>query len=124
MRIKELLESRNTDKNDEFVRHEGDKKVINYDLVEDLAFFMNDDDETYRRHFYAPAAHCIDKFKSKKSANPSLFTHAVKESYKNYLKKFKIRELPEELESAVLEEVCKKVYEDLKKDFSDGKYKD
>jgi hypothetical protein len=124
MRIKELLESRNTDKNDEFVRHEGNKKVINFDLVEDLAFFMHDDDETYRRHMFTPASHCLDKFKAKKSPSPSIFANAVKESYKNYLKKFKIRELPEELEDTVLEEVCKKVYEDLKKDFSEGKYKD
>jgi hypothetical protein len=124
MRIKELLESRNSDKNDEFVRHEGNKKVINYDLVEDLAFFMHDDDDTYRRHLYPPAAHCLDRFKSKKAANPSIFTNAVKESYKNYLKKFKIRELPEELEEQLLDEVCKKVYEDLKKDFTEGKYKD
>jgi hypothetical protein len=124
MLIRELLESKNIHKPDEFVRNEGNKKVINYDLVEDLAFFMNEDDDTYRRHTFAPASQCLDRFKAKKSANPSIFANAVKESYKSYVKKYNIRELPDELEDKVLDEVCRKIYEDLKKDFADGTYKD
>lgn len=124
MLIRELFENRNLDKHEQFVTKEGDKKSINYDLVEDLAFFMNEDDETYRRHLFSPLSHCLDRLKANKPVKPSIFADAVKEGYKSYVKKFNIRELPDELEDKIIAEACKKMYEDLKQHYDDGKYKD
>lgn len=124
MRIKDLLEGKDFDKDMDFVQSEGDKKVLNYDLIEDLTFFMNDDDDTYRRHVYPSIVKCLDKIKNKQDTSPSLFTNAVRESYKNYIKKFPIRELPDELEEKLLKDACKKMHEDLKSHHGDGKYKD
>ena len=121
MRITELLEGKNIDDFSEFVEQDKDKGGINYDLAEDLVHFMNEDDEIYRRHIYPIIAKVL---KTKESLSPSIFAPAVKESYKAYLKKFPIRELPDELDGKNLKETCTKMQEELAKHMSDGKYKD
>ena len=123
MRIRELLEGKKF--NDlEFVNQGEDGTGINYDLVEDLAFFMHNDDDIYRRHVYPSVAKCIDGMKSKKQINPAIFKLAVEESYRNYIKKFPIKQLPASLDEEQCLEVCKKLHDDFCKDYDDGKYKD
>jgi hypothetical protein len=123
MRIRELLEGKKF--NDlEFIKQGEDGAGINYDLVEDLTFFMQNDDETYRRNVFPSIMKCIDHIKSKKQINPSIFEKAVEDSYKNYIRKFPIRQLPDSLEEEIFSEVCKKLHNDFSKDFDEGKYKD
>jgi hypothetical protein len=123
MRIRELLEGKKF--NDlEFIKQDEEGTGINYDLIEDLAFFMHNDDDIYRRHVYPSVVQCIDGMKSKKQINPNIFKAAVEESYRNYLKKFPIRQLPTSLDEELCLEVCKKLHDDFRKDYDDGKYKD
>jgi hypothetical protein len=49
MRITELLEGKVFDDMN-FVKQSGDKKEINFDLIEDLIHFMHNDDKLYRRN--------------------------------------------------------------------------
>ena len=121
MRITELLEGKNIDDFSEFVEQDKDKGGINYDLAEDLVHFMNEDDDVYRRHVYPIIAKCL---KTKASVDPSVFAPAVKESYKAYIQKFPIRELPDELDAKGIKETCNKMHEEFAKHVSDGKYKD
>jgi hypothetical protein len=123
MRITELLEGKKFNDLD-FVKKGEDGEDIDFDLTEDLVYYMNHDDDVYRRHVYPTVATCLDKIKSKRETNPSLFTNAVKESYKTYIRKFPIRHLPEEIDDKVCKEVCKKIHEDLHQHHSDGKYED
>lgn len=124
MRIRDLFENKELDKDLQFIKKNGDKTEIDYDLVEDLAFFMNNDDDTYRRHLYPSLTNCLERIKQNKPTAPSLFTNAVREGYKNYLRKFPMRELPDELEDKIQLEACKKMYEELCKHNEEGKYKD
>lgn len=123
MRIRELLEGKVFNDLD-FVKQSGDKRELDYDLVEDLVYFMNHDDEVYRRHLFPAIAQCIDGHKAKSKLTPSIFKPVVEKSYKLYVDKFPIRELPEELEGKMCEEVCNKMHEEVLQDISDGKYKD
>lgn len=123
MRITELLESKQLEEM-EWVRKEGDKSVIDFDLPSDLIFFMNNDDDTYRRHVYPKIHKCIESHNAKRKTTPSLFADAVKESYKNYIRKFPIRELPNELDEKLIKETCDKMHEEVCQHISDGKYKD
>jgi hypothetical protein len=123
MRIRELLETKNFDEM-QYVKKGEEEAGINYDLTEDLVFFMNNDDSVYRRFVYPSIATCIDRMESKKDTTPSLFTNAVKESYKTYIKKYPIRHLPDEIEEKFCEEVCKKMHEDLRQHYDDGKFKE
>lgn len=120
MRIKELLEGKKFNDMDWVSRTE-DGSELNYDLIEDLIFFMNNDDDTYRRHVYPSVARCVENFKTKKTS-PSLFADAVKESYKIYVQKYPIRELPIDLDTDICNEACKKMYEEVCKNISDGRY--
>jgi hypothetical protein len=123
MRITELLEGKQFNDLD-FVKKGEDGEGIDFDLTEDLVYYMNHDDDIYRRHVYPSVAKCLDRIKSNRETSPSLFTNAVKESYKNYIKKFPIRHLPEEIEDEICKEVCEKIHEDLHQHHGDGKYED
>lgn len=123
MRIRELLETK--DFNDlDFVKKTGDKDEIDYDLVEDLVFFMNNDDDTYRRHVYPAVSKCIRIIDANKEPSPSIFKSAVLDSYKNYIKEYPIRELPDDLDRETCEEVCSKMHEEVCKNHSESNSKD
>jgi hypothetical protein len=124
MRIRDLFENKDIDKDLQFIKKDGDKREIDYDLVEDLAFFMNHDDDTYRRHVYPAIEDCLDGIRNKKKVSSSIFANAVKESYKNYIKKYPLRELPDDLEEELYTKACKKMREDVYTHHEEGKYKD
>jgi hypothetical protein len=123
MRIRELLEGKDFD-DSEFVTPSDKGRELNFDLAEDLMHFMHNDDDIYRRLLYPKIAVCLDHTEAKKSINPKIFKSAVEESYKLYIRKFPIRELPDEIDSELCEQVCDKMRDEFDEHISDGKYKD
>lgn len=123
MRIKELLENFNF-KEEDFVKQNGDKRELDYDLVDDLIHYMHNDDHVYRRKVYPVLIKCIDRINGHKSTDPEMFAEAVKECYKSYAKKFPIRELPDELDEDTCEKTCKKMHDEIREHVKTGKYKD
>ena len=122
MRINELLDSVEIDL-DRGEQNSKDKG-LDFDLVEDLVFFLNNDDDTYRRNTY-PAIHkCLTRIKSRQKTHPSLFKIAALKGYKDYVNKYDLNELPDALDEEVCAEVCKKMHEDTCKHAEEGKYKD
>jgi hypothetical protein len=124
MRIEELFEGTTQFKDLDFVKHVGDKRELDYDLAEDLIHFMHNDDDLYRRHLYPSIMNCADRINLKQTTRPSLFADAIKECYKQYVKKFPIRELPDDIEEKICNDACDKLHEEICKDIKDGKYKD
>ena len=123
MRIQELLENKDFD-DMKFVKKTGDKREIDYDLSEDLIHFMHNDDDVYRRLLFPKIAHVMDRLDLKQPTHLKIFKPAVEHSYKIYVKKFPIRELPDELDDKMLEQICNKLHTDTLKDIKDGAYKD
>jgi hypothetical protein len=123
MRIRELLEGKKFNDLD-FVKKDGDKTDIDYDLTEDLVFYMNNDDDVYRRVVYPSVVTCTNRLESNRKTNPSIFTNAVKESYKQYLKKFPMRQLPLDIDEEVCKEACEKMHEEICQHHSDSNLKD
>ena len=123
MRINELLEGTNF-KDIDFVKTSGDKREIDFDLPDDLMHFMNNDDDVYRRHVHPAIMKCVHGIKIKKPTKPIIFKPAVTDSYKIYLRKFPIRELPIDIDEKMCEETCKKIHEEIIKNIKNGKYKD
>ena len=123
MRITELLEGKDIKELD-FVEKDKDGSKINYDLVEDLVFFMNQDDDVYRRHIYPIIAECVKQSKLKQKIDPMIFKSAVLEGYSQYIDEYPLKELPEKIEDKTCKAVCKKMIEEFKEHYSDGKYKD
>jgi len=123
MRIIELLEGKDIKELD-FVEKDNDGSKINYDLVEDLVFFINHDDDVYRRYVYPTIAKCMKQSKLKQKINPEIFKSAILEGYSQYIDEYPLKELPEKIEDKICKAACKKMAEDFKENYSDGKYKD
>jgi hypothetical protein len=123
MRITELLEGKVFDDMD-FVKQSGDKKEINFDLIEDLIHFMHNDDNVYRRNVYPVIAQCLDRLKADKKTTPDMFEEAIKNSYKLYAKKFPIKELPDELDNNTCKKACGQIHEEFCQHVEEGLYKD
>jgi len=105
MRINELLEHIE-DKN-----HNGIDDKLEFDLADDLMFYINSDDNIYRRHVYPS----IMKHQQKAGQDSqSLFSDAVCKAYESYSNKFPIRQLPKELPAEIREQVCNMLMQNLK----------
>jgi hypothetical protein len=123
MRIQELLEGKFFNDLD-FVKHTEGGREIDFDLHEDLVYFMNNDDQAYRRHVHPAVVRCLEAIKNKKNFKANIFAPAVNECYKMYVHKFPIRELPDELSEEMCEQICDKIYEEVCQHAEEGKYKD
>ena len=126
MRIRELFENVNStfDENKYISKNQKGDYEPNFDLVEDLVHFMNEDDEMYRRHLYPAVSKVLLSLSGNKKVDRSVFEKAVEECYRSYTKKFPIRYIPDELDQGLREETCSKLFDNVKKDFEEGKYKD
>lgn len=126
MRIRELLENKNWDEADKVVDNTESNQDdgLEFDLVEDLVFYMNNDDDAYRRHMYPSILKCIHNIENKIPTKPSMFKVAVSECFKSYSKQFPVRGIPDELDEEQLSEICEKLHDDVCKHASEGKYKD
>jgi len=122
MLIKELLENANF-KELAYVKQHGDKRELDYDLIEDLLHFMHNDDRIYRRHVFPVLVKCLDLVNAKKPVQATMFAEAIKECYKQYKEKFPIRELHDELEEKMCKEACSKMHDDIQEHIQAGKYK-
>jgi hypothetical protein len=123
MRIQELLEGKFFNDLD-YVKHGENGRELDYDLIEDLSYFMHNDDHAYRRHTHPVVVKGIDSLKHHKKVGASIFEPAVKECYKMYIRQYPIRELPDELDEETCKKVCDKLHEELKQHTEEGKYKD
>lgn len=126
MRVIELLENKDFSDIDKLADTAGTDQDdgLDFDLVEDLVYFMNNDDDAYRRHVYPHIVKCVSHIKRKVPTKSSIFRLAALECYKDYSKKFPIRGLPESLEEKQIKQVCDKMHEEVCKHASEGKYKD
>jgi secreted PhoX family phosphatase len=116
MRINELVENIDLD------LHFNNKKQedTGFDIAEDLLFYMQNNDDVYRRHVYPQVIKHKAAMKTGK-ANRSLFSNATLEAYKAYSAEFPIKKLPSKLPKDVQEKVCLELYKKCTEEFSTGK---
>jgi|688.fasta_scaffold113841_3 hypothetical protein len=121
MRITDLLENAHF-KSEEFIKKTNDGNEIDYDLIDDLVFYLNNDDNVYRHHLLPTIHKFIDLQKADKEIKYTIFKSAVAKGYKEYIKQYPIRELPNTIDSKSWRAVCKKLFNDISKDMEDGHY--
>ena len=102
MKITELLES---------FPHKVDTKQdqLPYDLAEDLMFFMRNDENFYRKHYYPHIAKIKEQVKKGRKLSSNVFMPMVQHAFECYTDKFPVRGLPESLEDDLCEEICSKL---------------
>ena len=105
MKIIELLED---------IQLPSEKKddQLSFDLEDDLEFFMRNDDDFYRRHYYPHLVKCKNYMESGKHLGPKAFKKLVNHAYECYTKKFPIRQLPDNLEEDTCNNICSKLLRD------------
>lgn len=118
MRISELCESVELD----LEKTPEDENGLGYDLKDDLIFFMQNDDDVYRRHTFPSILKLQDTLSAGKGANKSVFANAVHECYNLYQEKFNNHKLPYELETELVEEICQQIYDEEEQKIKDGYY--
>jgi len=116
MRINELVENIDVD------LHFNNKNEDNlgFDIADDLLFYMQNNDDVYRRHVYPQLVKNKHSFKSG-SVDRKLFSSAVHEAYKAYTKEFPVRKLPETLPTDVHEKVCLELYKKCTEEYRSKK---
>lgn len=98
------------------------KKELGYDLVDDLAFFMNNDPTFYRKKYY-PTMLKFDKFcKKGLKVAPRGFEPLVREAYTAYCQKFPVEGLEKELSTELREKLCAHIHEQETKNCQEGMY--
>lgn len=63
---------------------------LDFDPLDDLAFFIRNDPEYYRREYYPLVAKLNDYTQAGKKCKDTAFSPCVKKAVKIYIKKFKI----------------------------------
>ena len=123
MRITELLEGKRLlDFEDFITKTDNNEETLDYDLTKDLIYFMNHDDQVYRNFVYPSVSSAVDKIKQGVRLNPLIFKTAVVKSYQEYIKRYKIRILPDSLSNEQLLNICKEFYETLVEHIKDKRY--
>jgi hypothetical protein len=123
MRIRDLLENNNGHFNsDHFIKQTDDGNEIDFDLADDLVFYLNNDDDIYRRFLHPAILKCIDRIKAEEEVKYTIFKSAVSNGYKRYVQQYPIRELPDTIDPKIWKEVCKKIFDEVSTNMKDGTY--
>lgn len=95
------------------------KPKLEFDLHDDLMFFMNNDPDFYRKEYYP----FLNRFKHHcnqgHTVTPKAFMRVVKAAYESYKNKFPLPNLDESLEETDLQEICEKLQTQENKNYQD-----
>jgi hypothetical protein len=94
-----------------------------FDLAEDLVFFMHNNDDFYRRHFFPILKTCKAQYESGNELSHRVFKKVIEKAYDEYKKEFPVKELDDNLEEDFKEQVAHHIYETEIQNIKDGFYK-
>jgi hypothetical protein len=102
--------------------HDIESDEFKFDLGEDLIYFMNHNDDFYRRNLFPVLKVCKNKFDKGHGFSHRVFKPIVMKAYEAYKKEFPIKELEECLEEEKCENIARQIYETELGNMKDGKY--
>ena len=134
MKITELFNNKSKNVDDEFELgsvgmnkkpddHSGADDEYSFDLAEDLIYFMHNNDDFYRKRFFPVLNLCKKQFDQGQSFSHRVFRPIVTKAYSMYKDEFPLRELRDDLEKEMVEEICKKIHESEMTNMREGAYK-
>ena len=96
-----------------------------FDIKDDLMFFMNNQPEFYRKHYYPSMCKFKSMHEAGKKLSPAAFRPMVEKAYKMYTSEFPLESLDDTINKETCEEICTKVHstelENIKQGHYDGK---
>jgi hypothetical protein len=101
-----------------------DEQGLPFNVVEDVAIFMRNDPNFYRKHYYPAILHLKELFDKKQKVNPSkLFSSIIKKAAYNYCKAYNVGKRPEELLSDdEVRELIEMIYKEELENIREGVY--
>lgn len=131
MKITELFDNQSKNLDDEFglnkvgmnKKSSEEDDEYSFDLVEDLIYYMHNNDDFYRKKFFPVLNLCKKQFDQDKSFTHRIFKPVVTKAYGMYKNEFPLRELRDELNEEMIEQICKKIHESEMKNMREGSYK-
>lgn len=103
----------------EIFSQDSEDKSQDFDLHDDLIFFMKSDSDFYRSNLFPIESRLQDKLESDEKTTPAIFKEVVKKAYKIYKDKFSVDHLDEELSMEDLKEICTKLYSEHVNEFKE-----
>jgi hypothetical protein len=107
MKIRELFENFSPK-----LKEEDKEEQSTFDICEDLIYYMHNNDDFYRRHYYPHLIKCKNAIKKGQRVTAESFAPVVKHAYECYIAEFNDMLLPESLEQEDFSKVCEKIKED------------
>ena len=101
---------------------QNDLPPLDYDLQDDLVFFMNNEPMFYRKQYYPTMLKFYKFYKSGRSVSPRGFERLVSDGYKDYYNKFRSASLPQRLNPEMLEKICHHIHTQELENCKNGVY--
>lgn len=86
------------------------EKEVDFDLDDDLIYFMNADPEFYRQDYFPLQSAFHRHCGAGKKVNPLAFKKVILKAYENYKRKFPLPQLEEQLSEDKLRDICEKLH--------------
>ena len=95
-----------------------------FDLSEDLQFFIRNDPEFYRKYYFPFIVRLKEAKANKTKFSAKAFESLVKHAYNVYRDKFNEENLPTNIDDEVVKEICANLYREELKNIEEGNYDD
>lgn len=90
-----------------------DANNTEFDVADDIVFFMNTDADIFRRNLYPAKVKYKVELKKNREGADRVLCDAIQKSYKTYLEKFNLKTLPSTIDKDVLTNACSKLKEQI-----------
>lgn len=99
-------------------------KKEDFDLKDDLIFYMNSQPEFYRKQFYPTMCKFKTMHESGKNVSPTAFKSLVEKAFQSYKNEFPVEGIEKSLTKEFMEEICAEIHkvelENIKQGHYDG----
>lgn len=99
------------------------KEEIDFDLQDDLIYFMNADPDFYRYQYFPLQTKFHQYCNAGKGVSPKAFKAVITKAYESYKKQFQLPTLEDTLNEDTLDEICEKLHNQELKHFQEQKQK-
>lgn len=86
------------------------KQEVDYDLDDDLIYYINADPDFYRQNYFPLQSAFHRHCNNGKQVSPLAFKKVIIKAYENYKRKFPLPQLEEKLSEDKIKDICEKLH--------------
>ena len=97
-------------------------KSEDFDLKDDLIFYMNNQPDFYRKHYFPTMLKFKKCYDKGQNVSPRAFKGLVEKAYNMYTAEFPVQGLAEKIDKDIFEKVCSEIHSTELENIKDGQY--